>query len=101
MHLRIVRPFLQQQLLYRLHDSQPHRPAFHVTGLHKLVGAHGGFNVGHFAVLLNKLIGGAEDVEVGGHLALQAAFEGQNETVQRLLAAALAVVEAAEAPRAA
>ncbi len=32
-----------------------------------LVGPHGRFNVGCFAMLLDKLIGGAVDVEIGGH----------------------------------
>ncbi len=67
MHLRIVRPFLRQQFLYRLHDPEPHGFSLHITGGKALVGAHGRFNVGCIAVLLDKLIGGAVDVEVRGH----------------------------------
>ena len=46
--------------------------AKYVTGSKALVGPHARFNVGCVAVLLDKLIGGAVDVEVGGHLALPA-----------------------------
>ncbi len=53
MHLSIVGPFLRQQLLYRLHTSEPHGLSLHVTGSKTLVGPHGRFNVGCFAVLLN------------------------------------------------
>ncbi len=39
------------------------------------------------------------DGQVASILSLQAALEGQNETAQRLLASALAAVEAADVPR--
>ncbi len=73
MHLRVVRPFLWQQFLYRLPDPEPHGFSLHVAGSKTLIGPHGRFNVGCIAKLLYELIGGAVDVEVGGHLALPAA----------------------------
>ncbi len=75
MHLSIVGPFLRQQFLYRLHDSEPHGRSLHVTGGKTPVGPHGRFNVGCFAVLLNQLVGGPENVEVGGHGAPEFTFE--------------------------
>ncbi len=75
MHLGIVRPFLRQQFLYRLHDPEPHGLSLHVTGGKTLVGPHGRFNVGCFAVLLNWLVGRPENVEVGGHGAPGFTFE--------------------------
>ncbi|MCH9051915.1 MAG: hypothetical protein IIA72_12650 [Proteobacteria bacterium] len=33
------------QLLNRLHDPEPHSFSLHVTGIHQLVGPHGGFDV--------------------------------------------------------
>ena len=69
MRLLTLRSLFCQQFLYRLHDPQPNGFSLHVPGSKSLVGPHGGFNVGCFAMLLNKLIGGAVDVgsEVMGH----------------------------------
>ncbi len=67
-----VARFPLSQLLNRLHDPEPHGFPFHITGSKALVGPHGRFNVGCFAVLFNGFIGSAVDVEVGGHLALPA-----------------------------
>ncbi len=64
MHLLTLRPFLRQQFVDRLQDSEPHGFPLHVTGSKALVGPHGRFNVGCVAMLLNKLMGGAVDVEV-------------------------------------
>ena len=67
MHLLTLRPLFCQQFLYRLHDPEPLGFSLHITGSKALVGPHGRFNVGCFAVLLDKLIGRAVDVEIGGH----------------------------------
>ncbi len=67
MHLRILGPFLRQQFLYRLHDPEPHGPALHIARLHQFVGPHGGVDRRVLAMLLDKLVGGSVDVEVGGH----------------------------------
>ena len=75
MHLRVLGPFLRQQFLNRLHDPEPHGFALHVTGSKTLVGPHGRFDVGCFAVLLNQLVGGPANVEVGGHGAPEFTFE--------------------------
>ncbi len=52
MHLLILRPLFCQQFLNRLHDPQPYGFSLNVTGSKTLVGPHGRFNVGCFAVLL-------------------------------------------------
>ncbi len=65
MHLLTLRSLFCRQFLYRLHDPQPNGFSLDVPGSKTLLGPHGGFNVGGFAMLLNKLIGGA--VEVMGH----------------------------------
>ncbi len=56
------------QLLHRPPDPQPHDFFLHITGSKAFVSPHGGFNVGCFAILLNKLIGGAVDVKLWDHL---------------------------------
>ncbi len=58
-----VARFPLSQLLYRLHDPEPHGFALHVTGSKALVGPHGRFNVGCLAILLDEFVGGAVDVE--------------------------------------
>ncbi len=55
------------QLLDCLPDPQPDGLSLHITGSKAFVSPHGGFSLGCFAILLNKLIGRAVDVEVGGH----------------------------------
>ena len=62
-----VARFPLSQLLNRLHDPEPHGLSLHVPSSKALVGPHGRFNVGCVAILLDKLVGGAVDVEVGGH----------------------------------
>jgi len=67
-----VARFPLSQLLNRSPDPELHGFPFHITGSKARVGPHGGFNVGCVAVLLDELVGGAVDVEIGGHLALPA-----------------------------
>ncbi len=67
-----VARFPLSQFLNRLHDPEPHGAPVHITGSKALVSPHGRFNVGCIAKLLNKFMGGAVDVEIGGHLALPA-----------------------------
>ncbi len=59
MHLLTLRSLFCQPFLYRLHDPDPHGPALHITGLHQLVGSHGGVDRGVLAVLLDEFVGGA------------------------------------------
>ena len=54
------------QPLDGLGDPLPHGPALPIAGLHGCGGAPGRVNVGGIAMLLNKPMGGAVDVEAGG-----------------------------------
>ncbi len=89
--LSFLRPCLIHRIILELYAAQVQRRAIATSQAKTLPDA---------AVQLRRLAA-LLDVQSVPALRLQAALEGQNETVQRLLASALAVVEAAEAPRAA
>ncbi len=67
MHLLTLRSLLCRQFLYRHHDPQPNGPAIRIAGLHQFARSHGGMERCVLAVLLDKLVGGSVNVDVGDH----------------------------------
>ncbi len=62
-----VARFPLSQLLYRLHDPDPHGFPLHIAGSKALVGPHGRLKGRIFAMLANQDVGRAVCVQVGYH----------------------------------